>query len=60
MAYCSAKGIDIMQEVIEFIKVVGFPAFVCAWFMLRHDRRIDKMNESLEHILITLEKHKKD
>ena len=49
-----------MQEIVEFIKVVGFPAFVCAWFMLRNDKKMDRQAEISENILITLESLKKE
>lgn len=39
-----------MKEAVEFIKMVGFPAFVCIWFMLRTDRKLDKLADLIEKL----------
>jgi hypothetical protein len=38
------------EQSLEAIKVVGFPVIVCLWFMLRQDKRLDKINDLLSQI----------
>ena len=40
--------------IMDAIKVVGFPVIVCLWFMLRQDKKMDKMNDLLKSILESL------
>ena len=41
---------EIFKQGVEFIKVVGFPAFVCAWFMLKTDKRLDKLSDAVNKL----------
>lgn len=44
-----------MTEILEAIKVVGFPVIVCLWFMFRQDKKMDRMNNLLQLLLDRLE-----
>ena len=39
-----------LDQVIKVIQTLGFPIFVCIWFMYRTDKRLDKMIELINEL----------
>jgi len=37
-----------MDEAIKILKEVGFPIFMCVWFMTRTDKRLDRIITLIE------------
>ena len=47
-----------MDAFINLIEKLGYPIFVSLWFMLRFDRKVDKLLESQIKILDLIEDQK--
>ena len=39
------------MEAISLVKDFGFPIFVCAWFMWRTEKRLDKIAQRLSDLV---------
>lgn len=42
-------------EVVEFIQKVGFPIFICIWFLFRIEKRLDRLFEIVQRLLLSTE-----
>lgn len=40
-----------MQEATALIREFGFPVFVALWFMIRLERRVDRLSELLNSLM---------
>lgn len=40
-----------MEEVIKVVQAVGFPIAMCAWFMFRIEKKLDRMNGYLNQVI---------
>ena len=38
------------EQIIELIKVVGFPGGIALWFMFRTDRKLDENSKALNDL----------
>ncbi len=49
-----------MQEVVDAIKELGFPVVVACFVLFRMNGKFDKLRESIDKLIHTLEKQHKD
>ena len=42
---------SLLEAAIRLIQALGFPIFTAGWFMLRMEKRLDALNESLTNLV---------
>lgn len=45
-----------IEDVIKFIQSVGFPIFVAVYVLVRMEKAMNKLSESIQHLTVALDK----